>query len=433
MTEFLTPVDIANRALQHCGATRIDPSYGFAENSKNASETAFCYGKLRRAELRQNVWKFAAKNVVLRAVDATTMLLSASMWSSSPTYFVGSIVSDQSNNLWISNTPNNVGNDPQNSLTWEPYFGPLSVSAYAAANAYSAGEMVYTAPGDGTNRVYLSLQNGNSDNPATPTNYDATATYIKNQVVTYLGTAYMSLIDLNMNQTPAAPPAFWDSATTYALNDVVTGSNNITYKSLLDGNNGNDPTFDAGVHWQPLVYVAWTPSFVGGAGSSKWLQIGGIEFPYGVTLTTLNLLYPLGMGSSLRSGGRNVYRMPAGFLRIAPQNPNSGTTTWLGGPTGIVYSDWTIEGDYLVTQDSGPLPLRFVADLTDVRRMDDMFCEGFAARIAMEVCEPITQSGSKLGNIAKIYDEWISRAKTANGIETGSDDPPDDDYLTVRL
>jgi hypothetical protein len=32
-----------------------------------------------------------------------------------------------------------------------------------------AGELVYTTPGDGTYRVYLSLQNGNADNPATAT------------------------------------------------------------------------------------------------------------------------------------------------------------------------------------------------------------------------------------------------------------------------
>ena len=60
---FQNPVDIANRALQHCGAQRIDPTLGFTENSVNASECAFAYDKLRSAELQRNYWKFATKFV----------------------------------------------------------------------------------------------------------------------------------------------------------------------------------------------------------------------------------------------------------------------------------------------------------------------------------------------------------------------------------
>src|SRR5262245_20614060 len=115
---FLTPVNIANRALQHCGAGRIDETQGFAEDSKNASECSFAYDKLRRAELRRNIWRFAIRRAVLRAIDTTTMLLAPALWVSSTTYFVGSIVSDETNALWISVVPDNLNNQPQNSLTW---------------------------------------------------------------------------------------------------------------------------------------------------------------------------------------------------------------------------------------------------------------------------------------------------------------------------
>ena len=50
-----------------------------------------------------------------------------------------------------------------------------------------------------------------------------------------------------------------------------------------------------------------------------------------------------------------------------------------------------------------------------------MFCEGLAARIALEVCEPLTQSTAKLGAIAKVYQEWIDQARTVNAIEQGVD------------
>src|SRR5580765_3122767 len=146
---FLTPIDISNRALQHVGAARISQTLGFAEDSKNASECGFCYDKLRQAELRRNVWQFAIKHAVLRAIDSTTMLLVPSLWSSFPTYFVGSIVADQTGQLWESVYPNNLNNQPENTPAWREYFGPLTVSLYSTTpvpQSYFNGELVYTAP-----------------------------------------------------------------------------------------------------------------------------------------------------------------------------------------------------------------------------------------------------------------------------------------------
>jgi len=383
MAEYRSDVDIANRALQHCGASRIT---AFTEDSKNASETQFCYGKLRQAELRENVWGFACKRAMLRAIDSDTMLLDAALWVSTTTYFVGSIVTDQYENLWISRIRDNLGNDPLTSSGyWDPYFGPLAVALYDSETVYHAGELVYTAAGDGTSRIYLSLINNNSDNPATATDYDATVTYFKNQVVTSASVAYMSLVDLNINNTPASSP------------------------------------------------TKWTTSFVGGTGSINWLQIGGAEFPNGVGLTTLNIVYPLGEGPTDLANTRNIYKLPAGFLREAPQYPKAGVTTFLGAPSGIQFNDWVHENGFLLSNDVGPIPYRFVADITDVTLMDPMFCEGLAARVALSVCEPLTQSTSKLGTIAKVYDVWIGRAKTANAIEQGPDVSPDDDYVSCRL
>lgn len=432
MTEYFTPVDIANRALQHCGAERINPLLGFAEVSRNAREASFAYGKLRRAELQSNAWTFATRRTALRAIDTTTMLLTPTLWGASTTFFRGSIVSDGSGNYWISNSPNNLGQDPQNSLTWDPYFGPLTVSKFSAGTAYYAGELVYTAAGDGTNRVYLSLLNSNTDTPATATPWSATGVYMKNQVVTYLSVAYMSLIDLNTNKVPSVAPALFNIATVYASGAQVGGSDGVIYTSLSNGNVGFDPVSDSGVHWTNTgVLNPWTTVFVGGKGSLQWLQIGGAEFPNGATLSSMNFTYPLGVGPFSQSSTRNIFKLPAGYLREAAQYPKA-TTIPLGAPSGVTYNDWNFENGYLITADGGPIPFRFIADIVDVRLMTDMFCEGLAARIGMEISETITQSGSKLGTIAKVYQEWIDQAKTRNAIEAGYDDPPDDDYLTVR-
>lgn len=382
MPAFTSKVDIGNRALQHCGADRMG-SLGFDEDSKRASEVSFVYDKVRQAELQRNVWTFATRRTWLRAIDTTTMLINPALWASGTTYYRGSIVADQSGNLWISTIPANTGNDPLLSNYWEPYFGPLTVSLYDSTGAYSSGELVYTFAGDGTYRVYLSLQDGNSDNPATATAWSATATYAQDQIVTYLSVAYKSLINLNLNQTPNSSPS------------------------------------------------AWTSTFVGGSGSLKWLEIGGVDFTAGVNLITPNLIYPIGAGPSSQLTTQNVFKLPAGYLRMAPQNPKVPFAI-LGGPTGNVNNDWNIENGYIVTAETGPIRLRFVADVTDVTRMHTMFCEGLAARIGIEVAQPITQSDARLQTIAGKYQKYMGDARLMNAIEDSYEDAPDDPFIAVR-
>jgi len=432
MTAFRIPANIGDRALQHCGANRLDPYLGLNDGSANASEIKSCYDQLREAELMQRYWTFAIKRTILRAIDVNTMRLAASLWSPTSTYFVGSIVADQYANLWMSRIPNNLANDPLLSIYWEPYCGPLSVSLYTSTEAYGSGEVVYTAAGDGTNRVYLSLQSGNSDNPATATAYAATTVYMKNQVVTYLSVAYMSLIDLNTGNTPSSAPALWDAGTTYGAAATVGGSDGMIYSSVGGGNIGNDPTTDGGMNWTGTgVLNPWTTVFVHGTGSTKWLQIGGAEFPAGVTLTTLNLIYPWGTGPSPDANSKNVFLLPAGYLRRAPQNPKPGLTV-VGGPSGVTYDDWLIEGGYLTSRETGPILLRFVADITDVSRMHALFCEGLSARIALAICDRVTQDKGQIQLVARIFKQWEDAALTIDGIEDGHTDPPDDDYVTVR-
>jgi len=434
LSEFNTAIDIASRACQHVGVPRIDPTLGFTEPSKQASEIGFVYGKLRRAELERNTWRPSIRHTVLRALDTGTMMLAASLWVESATYFVGSIVADDQGNLWYSRIPNNVGYQPQNTpAAWESYFGPLTVSLYDEDTTYWAGELVYTAAGDGLNRVYLSLQSSNADDPATATAWAATETYDKNQTVTRSSVAYQSLIDLNTNNDPALAPALWNTLTTYAALDEVGGSDGVIYQSLAGSNTGNDPVADAGVHWVSTgVLNPWTTVFVGGIGSLKWLQVGGAEFPSGVTLTTPNIVYPLGAGPASQDNTRNVYQLPSGYLKTAPQDPKAGAWSYLGAPSGLAYSDWDYEGGYIVSSSSTLIILRFVADITDVRSMGSMFCEGLAARIALSVCEPITQSRGKLNDITQIYQKFMGDARNANAIETGSVEPPVDDYLACR-
>jgi hypothetical protein len=432
---FSFPVDIANRACQHCGVPRIDTTLGFLEDSQRAEEISAVYDKLRRAELRNNTWRFATRTAVLRAIDLNTLLLTPALWTSAATYFAGSIVVDQTGYIWQSRIANNLNNQPETTpAAWEAYFGPLTVMKYDSTQSYLSGELVYTAPGDGTNRVYLSLQSANSDNPATATAWDGTVTYQKNQVVTRVSTAYMSLIDLNFNQDPSTTfVAPWAVGTTYAAAAKATGSDGIVYQSIGSGNLGHDPTTDNGVHWTNTgVLSPWSTSFVGGTGSLKWLQIGGAEFPAGVVLTDLNVIWPIGSGPSTQEATRNVYRLPAGYLRRAPQDPSAGSISYLGYPGNPQAVDWNFTGNYIVSSQTDPIIFRFIADVTDVSLFDDMFCESLGARIGEAVVQPLTQSTAKLADIRTTYRYYMAEAKRTQGIELGPVEPELDDYIACR-
>lgn len=552
---FQNAADVANRALQHCGVPRMDPTLGFSEGTQRANETQFAYGKIKRAELEESVWTFATRRAPLRPIDSNTMLVAPAVWGPNYTYFKGSIVSDGTGFLWQSKIPNNLGNQPNNSTgtpgsyTWEPYFGPLTAALYDSTTSYLTGEIVFTAPGDGTYNAYLSLVSGNAVDPSLPNQWSAATSYFQNQVVqqypswdvgttygqgqtvtytdgntyssltnsntghippssganwvlvpvlilmsqavpattlstppqtspiiewnsgttysfgsfvmfdavAYLsiqnantgnypnasgssawvalsgGTLYMSLIDLNVNNNPANAPSLWNVSTSYSLDNTVGGSDGQIYTSLGGGNTGHDPVTDGGAHWEASgVLNPWTTVFTQGGGNSQWLQIGGSAFPAGVALTTPDIIYPLGSGPLSDDTSKNIYRLPAGYLRLADQNPKAGIVSWLGVPGNPPETDWTFEGDYIVTWESSPFVFRFVADVVDVSRWPSTFCEAFAARLGMEVCETLTQSTSKLASIQAEYGKWIGIATMKSGIEKGAVMPPLDDLIACR-
>lgn len=477
---FMDSLDIANRALFHLGATRIQSP---SEDSKNNTTMAFLYDKLRPAELRRNVWRFATRRAVMRPVDPTTLKLVPSAWNSTTLYLPGAIVADANNVFWQSTQAENLGNIPGFSTSWFQYFGPLTATLFASVTNYTAwssgttyalgaqvsyngiayqsttnanlnnipnapsssfwfaitvlspqqqgfyaGELVYLPTGTpGGYQVYMSLVNGNSNVPSIATAWSSTTQYTPDQCVSYLGAQYRNLLTFNQNITPAASPANWSASTTYALGNAVTGSDHIQYTSNAGGNFNNNPVTDGGINWTSTGIVsAWS--------SSPTLTVADIGWlPLNVTLTNLTFVYPIGSGPSTDAATRNVFHLPAHFMREAPQDPKRGSVSFLGAPSGLMYTDWEFEGDFMVSRDAEPIVFRFVADVYQVSAMDQMFCEGLAARMAYEACEDLTQSIGKQQACAQAYKTFMGDARTVNGIETGATEPPEDDYITCRV
>lgn len=196
----------------------------------------------------------------------------------------------------------------------------------------------------------------------------------------------------------------WDADTTWMAGELVyVGSD--TYISLQNDNTDNlvsDTAF-----WQPFTTMP--------------------------TLSAAKFIYPIGAGPASNTQTRNVYMLPYGFVREAPQSPRQGSQLSLGAPSGLSYTDWYYESSYFTTTTVGPIPYRFAADIEDPAAWDPMFVDGFSCRLALDVCEVLTQSTAKLGAIGSAYLKFMSEARQVNGIEIGPVEPPEDLYITVRL
>jgi hypothetical protein len=478
---FLTPVDVANSALDEVGA---DPIVALTDNTKRAAVVARNLDKLRQAELRRNVWRFSIRKAPLRAVDVTTMFPVWANYNAAKIYIAGSIVTAVDTRPYIARGPVPLATPPgsPNEAYWDLYFGPVTASPWIPGAAtsgpnlwnsivvynvgdqvvgvddkiytsqtadnvgnnpvtdegihwaatgvlgntggYFAGELVYVLNGL-TPSVYISLTNDNADNPSTISVWDATTTYSIDQTVMSNSVTYQSSIDLNFNQTPVAA---WVSGTTYAMGAEILASDNNLYTSVAGSNTGHNPVGDAGVHWTlvgPAPWVATPGTQADVMQGLNWLLLdAGIR--------SLQIVYPLGCGPSSQASTRNIYRLPAGYLRKAPQDPKAGSQSWLGAPSNLNYDDWEFEGQWIVSRDVRVIVLRFAADVADVSQMDPLFQEGWALRVAEKVCEPLTQSTTKISIILQKYKVFMGEARAVNGIEEGSDEPPLDDYLACR-
>jgi hypothetical protein len=428
---FATPEDICNRALQHIGGRRIT---SLTDGSVNANECQFVYDKLRRAELRRNTWVFSTRRAALRPMAANTtlafgsgiytpksgpntgtLLLVPDVWNASTTYTPGAIVQDPSvpTLFWTSLEHENIGNAPGDSTVWDVYFGPMVVSPYDPTETYWAGELVYIRdPNTQAVNVYRSLVNGNGNS----------------NIQTVISTApsagtSQTTTSISISADGIGNPwvlTEWNPLVTYNRDQVVSYQFTL-YRSATEQNIGNIP--GAGPQWITCGPVD-APT-IALASNINWL-------PIPATVKSTVAAYPIGAGPVQEASTRNAFKLPNGYLREAPQDPTQGAVSYLGAPGGLTYSDWVFEGGYLTSRMSQVILLRFIADITDVRCMDDMFCEGLAARIALEICEPITQDLGKAQKCAAEYNRIMGEARIVNAIESGSDQPPEDDYISCR-
>jgi hypothetical protein len=126
-------------------------------------------------------------------------------------------------------------------------------------------------------------------------------------------------------------------------------------------------------------------------------------------------------GSQTSWGQWNRYSLPNDFLRLIRDDESSQAP------------DWRIEGQYIVSADSAPLNIRYIADIDDPNFYDSLFVEAFASKLALEVCVEITGSSGRQDRAGRDYDLAIGEAKRIGAIEKEAQQFPVDDWINARL
>jgi len=233
--------------------------------------------------------------------------------------------------------------------------------------------------------------------------YDADTSYSTGEQVYVGGVGYISIADENEGNAVTdiaywypVGVADWVQFKIYAIGKRAV-YNGLTYVSLIDANQNFSPS----------------------SNPTKWAVTGS------QVLRDAAFIVPT-------KRGQNIFRLPKGFMRTAPQEPKQGSYLPLGAPAGLPYSDFDFEGNYFRTSLAGPIDFRFCADIANPNLMDPMFIDGYSCRLALETCEILTQSDKKLSNIGGHYAKFMSEARTVNAIETGPTEPPEDAYISLR-
>lgn len=493
MDAFGQPLDIINRALQHLKLPRVASVHDF---SQSAQEMGFAYDKVRQAELRRHNWRFSVRRQIVRPLDWTTMIIKPAIWNIASSYLAGAIVAYPLGNLWISRLPNigmvpsNTTVDSEGNLVWDSYYGPLSVQAWnhqtpgqpeptpgtVYTPSYEAGELAFVPFGNGQASTFMCI-NGTNVGPMTAEGWLNTHYYTQGQIVSWPQTStfiigpngdtlndssglgnitYQSNSNLNIGNDPqltqydgGAPP--WNATTAWVPSDYAYGTDNQVYLCIAnstgiwpDGVNaggttvtpGSNPVTDyANAFWMPMyMYMGMWQAFAGPvqALSIHWQQIN-------VTLTPLTLAWPrgsrtwpVGTGPSSDIATSNIYRLPANWLRRAPENPKDNLYPYLGGPSFINQKDWVFEGDYMISNLNGPVMFRFSADVQDVTAFDSMFSEALALLLAIECGAQCGATAEAVTSAKSNYKIIIDAARTVDAIEQGAVTEPDDLLIAVR-
>lgn len=126
------------------------------------------------------------------------------------------------------------------------------------------------------------------------------------------------------------------------------------------------------------------------------------------------------------------YQLPSDLVRLIQVND---WWYWRGGADyyGSSNSEYQVEGRLILTNYNAPLPIRYIARVDEPGLYDALFVEAFSCKLAMEACERITQSNTKLQAVQQQYMASIRAAVRADALENPPQALPDESWMLARL
>lgn len=116
-------------------------------------------------------------------------------------------------------------------------------------------------------------------------------------------------------------------------------------------------------------------------------------------------------------GYTTKYLLPSDFIRVVEEE-----TEYLH----------KVEGRYIVTDATGPLPLVYVADIQDASMFDDSFARVLAYELAYHIVESLTQSNTKRQEVAERLRQARVEAGMIDATENSSEELPDTYWVEIR-
>lgn len=126
------------------------------------------------------------------------------------------------------------------------------------------------------------------------------------------------------------------------------------------------------------------------------------------------------------------FQLPTDCLRVLEVGkyfPAPSTSNLRNGPD----SAWAVEGRYVLSDEAGPLYLRYIASITDTTLWDACFCEVLACKLAFELADELSASLERKDSCQREYVLQLSEARHANAIELPPSGLPDDTWVTCRI
>lgn len=104
---------------------------------------------------------------------------------------------------------------------------------------------------------------------------------------------------------------------------------------------------------------------------------------------------------------------------------------WSPIPEDINFADYRVEGKDIITNGI-PTDFLYISKVTDVEMMDVLFQNALSLSLAVDLCESLTQSNTKLQSLTDRAIKALREAKRVNGQEQPTQESPTSSWIEVR-